>query len=176
MENRGLIGCSARSWPFPHAPTISSRIRQGILFLPTLRRFRRGCGSGVPNPKLKNLNCSFPHRNYSPVAVHILAVVLIVAGFVGMTLHYLHFQLRKGVKLYAQPGTIASAASITSDSGLSALVKPGFNEEQLRDALRGRKFTVDHTGRVILQDDGFGPERPLEKRRSVYGQLMRAAR
>ena len=114
---------------------------------------------------------------YSPVAVHVLAVVLMIAGVVGMVLHYLHYQLRKGVKLYAQPGTIASAASITGDSGLTALVKPGFTEEQLRDALRGRKFMVDQTGRVVLQDsNGFGDDKPLEKRRSVYGALMRAAR
>jgi hypothetical protein len=127
-----------------------------------------------PKFNLKTLRFYLFYFIYSPVAVHILAVVLIIAGIVGMALHYLHFQLRKGVKLYAQPGTIASAASITGDSGLAALVKPGFTEEQLRDALRGRKFMVDHTGRVALQhDNGFGPERPLEKRKSVYGALMR---
>lgn len=94
-----------------------------------------------------------------------------------MIIHYLHYQLRKGVKLYAQPGTIASAASITADSGLTGLLKPGSTEEQLRDALRGRKFTVDNTGRVILQDEnGFGGGKALAKRGSVYGALMRAAR
>jgi hypothetical protein len=109
--------------------------------------------------------------------VHVLSVVLIIAGIIGMVLHYLHYQLRKGVKLYAQPGTIASAASITGDSGLSALVKPGFSEEQLREALRGRKFMVDNTGRVILQgENGLEGGKPLEKRGSVYGALMRAAR
>ena len=94
-----------------------------------------------------------------------------------MVIHYQHYHLRKGVKLYAQPGTIASAASITGDSGLTALVKPGFTEIQLKQALRGRKFTVDQTGRLVLQEDnGFEGERPLEKRRSVYGALMGAGR
>ena len=128
------------------------------------------------NLKFLKLQISSPRFYFicSEIAVHILAVVLIIAGIVGTVLHYLHYQLRKGVKLYAQPGTIASAASITADSGLTGLVKAGFTEGQLRDALRGRKFTVDHTGRVILQDEnGFEGGKPLEKRRSVYGALMR---
>lgn len=88
-----------------------------------------------------------------------------------MVIHYLHYHLRKGVKLYAQPGTIASAASITGDSGLTALVKPGFTADQLKDALRGRKFTVDDTGRVVLQDEiGYGEQKPPEKRRSVWAR------
>ena len=88
-----------------------------------------------------------------------------------MGIHYLHYKLRKGVKLYAQPGTIASAASITGDSGLTALVKPGFSEDQLKEALRGRKFTVDQTGRVVLQDDnGFEGQKRLEKRRSIWAR------
>ena len=94
-----------------------------------------------------------------------------------MFIHYLHYQLRKGVVLYAQPGTIASAASITADSGLDALVKPGFTGEQLREALQGRKFRVDNIGRVILEGEkGFDSAKPLDKRGSVYGALMRAAR
>lgn len=94
-----------------------------------------------------------------------------------MFIHYLHYQLRKGIKLYAQPGTIASAASITADSGLNALVKPGFTGEQLREALRGRKFMVDNTGRVVLQDEiGLESAKGFDKRGSVYGQIMRAAR
>jgi len=65
---------------------------------------------------------------------------------------------------------------MTADSGLNALVKPGYTGEQLREALAGRKFTVDNTGRVILQggDHGFEGVKPLEKRASVYGRLMRA--
>jgi len=178
ISNGGLIRCSARSWHFRGGPTISSRIRQGLTCLRTLRRSRRGYGSGTQG-SIIIFSCSYHVFIQSPIAVHILAVVLIVSGIVGMFIHYLHYQLRKGVKLYAQPGTIASAASITADSGLNSLVKPGFTGEQLRKALRGHKFTVDNTGRVVLQDEnGLESARPvpLEKRGSVYGQLMRAAR
>jgi hypothetical protein len=99
---------------------------------------------------------------------------------VGGFIHYLHYQLRKGVLLYAEPGTIASAASIIADSELNGLVKPGYTAEKLREALLGHKFTVDDTGRVVLQDkSGFEngtPMSPTAKRGSVYGAVMRAAR
>jgi hypothetical protein len=109
-----------------------------------------------------------------------------LSGIIGGFIHYLHYQLRKGVLLYAQPGTIASAASMTADSGLNALVRPGFTGQQLREALRGRKFTVDNTGRVILQGErGFeaatatataGTAEGIDRRASVYETIMRAAR
>ena len=66
---------------------------------------------------------------------------------------------------------------MTADSGLNALVRPGFTGDQLREALRGRKFTVDNAGRVVLQGEhGFESTKELDKRGSVYGALMRAAR
>lgn len=81
-----------------------------------------------------------------------MAVVLIVTGLLGGTLHYMHSRERKKIKLFAEPGSIAVTATATKDSPLFALVDHGMDQSKLRSALQKHKFTVDSRGRIILAD------------------------
>lgn len=81
-----------------------------------------------------------------------MAVVLILGGIMGAVLHYFHLQRRRGVKLFAPPGSIAVAATATKDSPLTGMVNSGWDKDQLRNALHEHKFAVDGNGRIVLAE------------------------
>jgi hypothetical protein len=81
-----------------------------------------------------------------------MAVVLIIGGIMGGTLHYFHQQRRQAIRLFAPPGSIAVAATTTKDSPLEGLVNSGWDTGRIRNALHDHKFAVDSTGRIILAD------------------------
>ncbi|CAG8616129.1 1026_t:CDS:2, partial [Acaulospora colombiana] len=87
------------------------------------------------------------------LATHLLTVVLILGGIVGGLVHYLHYMERRDLKLYAAPGSIAVAASVTTDSPVHNMLRSGMDANKMRDALSGETFGVDNTGRIILARD-----------------------
>ncbi|KIJ35111.1 hypothetical protein M422DRAFT_34811 [Sphaerobolus stellatus SS14] len=89
------------------------------------------------------------------VTVHILVVVLIFFAILGSYIHIQHRKLRDRVILPLQPGTLASAAAFTARSNVSDLLDAKFDDKQLQEVLRHKRFKMDReTGQIVLDADG----------------------
>jgi len=78
-----------------------------------------------------------------------MAVVMVVSGILAGIIHFIHYRQRRNLRLFAPPGSIAVAASVTQDSPVTGLIKGGWDESQLRSALKDAKFGMDSSGRIV---------------------------
>ncbi|PVG00824.1 hypothetical protein CPB86DRAFT_782384 [Serendipita vermifera] len=104
------------------------------------------------------------------LSTHLLTVVLILGGIAGALVHYLHYMERQGLKLYAAPGSIAVAASVTTDSPVHNMIRSGWDANRLKNALSGETFGVDDTGRIILARD-VEPKPDEDRRDAMWKRL-----
>lgn len=63
-----------------------------------------------------------------------------------------HHRESKEVRLAAEPGNIAAAVSLTSQTELSYLLEGRDNDLQIREMLKGQRFRLDtNEGKIILE-------------------------
>lgn len=74
---------------------------------------------------------------------------MIIGGLLAGFVHFLHYRQRSSIKLFAPPGSIAVAASVTRDSPVHGIIKSGWNENDLRTALKGQTFGMDSRGKIV---------------------------
>ncbi|KAK1226533.1 hypothetical protein PQX77_010500 [Marasmius sp. AFHP31] len=98
----------------------------------------------------------------SPFSTHILTVLLIILALLSLFIHLSHTHNRRNLRLRHLPGTIASAVSIggqTSDllSEKEAGRGRGMTDEELKDALRYKRFRIDpSTMKIVMEgEEGF---------------------
>jgi len=95
----------------------------------------------------------------SPLPSHLLALVLIATGFIGVFLHIINRRRRRTLLLASPPGSIAGVISLTSRSGFGELLLPYDDERALEDKLEGLRFRLDKRTGAILADpdpDAYG--------------------
>jgi len=85
----------------------------------------------------------------SAVATHAAAVIMIIGGILAGAVHFIHYRQRRNIRLYAPPGSIAVAASVTRDSPVNGLIQSGWDENHFRSALKGEKFVMDEAGKIV---------------------------
>jgi hypothetical protein len=87
---------------------------------------------------------------FSDIAVHLLAIILILVALVGMLVQIFHRHSRKKLRLQHMPGTIASAISFGPGPNLVQLL----NSEKDVGALGDRQFRVDPlTMQILMEGD-----------------------
>ena len=89
----------------------------------------------------------------SPLPAHILAITLILTGFVGIFLQVISWQKRKQLLLAAPPGSIASSIALTSLSGFGTRLVPYDNEHGLKEKLDDLRFRLDKRTGAIVADE-----------------------
>jgi hypothetical protein len=82
-----------------------------------------------------------------------MAVLAIISGILAGVVHFVHHRQRRNIRLFAPPGSIAVAASVTRDSPVNGLIKSGWDESHLRNALKDEKFGMDSAGRIVRMGD-----------------------
>jgi uncharacterized membrane protein len=95
---------------------------------------------------------------FSDVAVHLLAVILIVIGVAGMFAQIFHRRSRQQLRLQHIPGTIASAISFRAGHNLVQMLTNEKDDNALRDAL----FRIDpRTMQILMEgDEGYEAVNP----------------
>ncbi|KAF9242854.1 hypothetical protein BU15DRAFT_72505 [Melanogaster broomeanus] len=92
---------------------------------------------------------------------HLLSVLLILIGLVGLAVHFIHKRRRRNVWLTSPPGSIAAIVSLTSRSGFGELLLPYDDERRIRESLGGLTFRLDRrTGAIVAEEDLRGVEGP----------------
>ena len=81
---------------------------------------------------------------------------MIIVGFVGLVIHYLHRRARRRLWLTSPPGSIAAITSLTSRSGFGELLLPYDDERRMRDNLAGLRFRLDRRTGAIVAEEDFG--------------------
>ncbi|KAF9478762.1 hypothetical protein BDN70DRAFT_879571 [Pholiota conissans] len=99
-----------------------------------------------------------PRLVIDPLPAHVLAIILIFVGALGIPLHLRHRSQRKRLLLASVPGTIASTVALTARSGFGELLLPYDNDQQLEKKLDGIRFRLDRRTGAIVADD-YGSER-----------------
>lgn len=84
---------------------------------------------------------------------HLLALILVTTGIIGVFLHIIHRRSRKCLLLATPPGSIASVVALTSRSGFGELLLPYDDELTLEKKLNGLRFRLDRRTGAILADD-----------------------
>jgi len=109
----------------------------------------------------------------SAVAVHILVVALLVVAFIGTYLHLMHRHSRKDLHLLHEPGTIASAVSISAQTDLANLLHGRQQEDDFVRTLRDKKFRIDpRTMKIVMQGEaGYESAASPNPRQSIFGSL-----
>lgn len=82
-----------------------------------------------------------------------MAVLMIISGILAGVVHFVHHRQRRNIRLFAPPGSIAVAASVTRDSPVHGLIRNGWDESHFRSALKGEKFGMDSEGRIVRIGD-----------------------
>ncbi|KIM33714.1 hypothetical protein M408DRAFT_325328 [Serendipita vermifera MAFF 305830] len=85
----------------------------------------------------------------SAFATHAMATVMIICGLLAGVVHFIHYRQRSSIKLFAPPGSIAVAASVTRDSPVHGMIENGWDEGRFRTALKGQTFRMDSRGRIV---------------------------
>ncbi|KIK76950.1 hypothetical protein PAXRUDRAFT_17829 [Paxillus rubicundulus Ve08.2h10] len=85
---------------------------------------------------------------------HLLSVLLIVIGLLGLVVHFIHKRTRRNLWLTSPPGSIAAIVSLTSRSGFGELLLPYDDERRMKNNLAGLKFCLDRrTGAIVAEED-----------------------
>jgi hypothetical protein len=91
----------------------------------------------------------------SALPAHVLAIIMIIIGAIGIPLHVLHRAQRKRLLLATNPGSIASIIALTARSGFGELLLPYDDEHQIEKKLDGLRFRLDRrTGAIVADEDG----------------------
>ncbi|KAK1226532.1 hypothetical protein PQX77_010499 [Marasmius sp. AFHP31] len=101
----------------------------------------------------------------SPFSTHALTALLILLALFSLFIHLSHTHARRNLRLRHLPGTIASAVSIGGQTGTSALLSEkeaagrgrGMTDDELKDALRERRFRIDpSTMKIVMEgEEGY---------------------
>ena len=90
----------------------------------------------------------------SPLPAHVLALILLVTGFIGVFIHVINRRKRKKLLLATAPGTIASIVALTARSGFGELLLPYDDEKTIERKLEGLRFRLDRrTGAIVAEDE-----------------------
>ncbi|KAJ3788686.1 hypothetical protein GGU10DRAFT_285725 [Lentinula aff. detonsa] len=111
----------------------------------------------------------------SDVAVHLLAVAMIIVAFFGTIAQLFHRYDRRQLRLRHEPGTIASAVSIGGQTGMGALLAGRQDQKDIDEVLSNRKFRIDpQTMKIIMEgEDGYEfASSPKDRRKSVFAALQ----
>ncbi|KAJ3739563.1 hypothetical protein DFH05DRAFT_1560326 [Lentinula detonsa] len=111
----------------------------------------------------------------SDVAVHLLAVAMIIVAFFGTITQLFHRYDRRQLRLRHEPGTIASAVSIGGQTGMGALLAGRQDQKDIDEVLSNRKFRIDpRTMKIIMEgEDGYEfASSPKDRRKSVFAALQ----
>ncbi|KAF5347802.1 hypothetical protein D9756_010270 [Leucocoprinus leucothites] len=88
---------------------------------------------------------------------HLLAILLLSIGIVGVFVRIINHRQRRNLILAAPPGSIASITALTARSGFGELLLPYDNALQLERKLEGIKFCLDkRTGAIVADDASEG--------------------
>lgn len=119
-----------------------------------------------------NRTNSYNHDS-SPLPAHLLAVILLLIGFIGVFLHIINRRQRQKLLLAAPPGSIAAVVSLTSRSGFGELLLPYDNEKTLERKLNGLLFRLDkRTGAIVADDDDIVAEGRLQGPDDAMASLL----
>jgi hypothetical protein len=113
----------------------------------------------------------------SDVAVHLLAVAMILVAFFGTIAQLFHRFDRRDLRLQHEPGTIASAVSIGGQTGMGALLAGRQNQKDIDEVLSNKKFRIDPATMKIFMEGEDGYEfasSPGDRRKSVFAALQNA--
>ncbi|KIM87793.1 hypothetical protein PILCRDRAFT_261415 [Piloderma croceum F 1598] len=88
-----------------------------------------------------------------PLAVHALALILLLIALAGLCVHISHGRVRRKLLLTSAPGSIAATVALTSRSGFGELLHPYDDEVTIRRKLCGLRFYLDERTGAILADD-----------------------
>jgi len=109
----------------------------------------------------------------SEVAVHLEVSALLVLAFITTIIQILHSQSRQDLYLRHEPGTIASAVSISAQTPLANLLDGQQKEEDFHRALDNKKFRIDpQTMKILMEgEEGYDQAASPNPRRSIFGAL-----
>lgn len=111
------------------------------------------------------------------VAVHLLAVGMLLLSVFGTIMHLLHRHDRRGLRLLHEPGTLASAAAFTAQTPMAELLDGRQRPEEIDQALRNLRFRIDpHRMKIVMTEGEPGFEEaqsPTGWRRSFFGVTPR---
>ncbi|KAF9221127.1 hypothetical protein BS17DRAFT_785959 [Gyrodon lividus] len=100
------------------------------------------------------LTSDIPRLFVEALPAHLLSVLLIMIGLLGLIVHYIHKRTRRNLWLTSPPGSIAAIVSMTSRSGFGELLLPYNDEQRMRDNLAGLTFRLDRrTGAIVAEED-----------------------
>ncbi|KAH9055611.1 hypothetical protein EDB87DRAFT_1579673 [Lactarius vividus] len=108
----------------------------------------------------------------SDVAVHLLAIGMLVLALFGTIMHLLHRHDRRGLRLLHAPGTLASAAAFTAQTPMAELLDGRQRPEDISQALQNLRFRIDPLRMKIVTEGEPGFEEahsPPGWRRSFFG-------
>jgi hypothetical protein len=92
--------------------------------------------------------------SHSDLSVHVISVALFIISICGVIVHVLHQAERRELRLVLEPGTIASATYFSAESDMAAIFDGQGNEKDIRTALAGKTFRIDHSTNKITMDGG----------------------
>jgi hypothetical protein len=131
----------------------------------------------VPNTESVNVQVkTFRNRVFlSDVAVHLLATAMLILAFFATIVHIFHREDRRHLHLKHEPGTIASAVAIGSQTGVAEVLADAPREKDIKEALKDKKFRFDPTTNKIVMDGEHGYEdlhSPIYRRQSRIVQIL----
>lgn len=111
----------------------------------------------------------------SGVAVHLLAIGLIILAIFGTIAQLFHRFDRRQLRLRHEPGTIASAVSFGGASAMGQLLSGRQDQKDIDHVLSNKKFRIDpQTMKIIMEgEDGYDyASSPHDRRKSVFAALQ----
>ncbi|KAF8906977.1 hypothetical protein CPB84DRAFT_1704378 [Gymnopilus junonius] len=101
-----------------------------------------------------NVVSLLPRLVIDPLPAHVLALLMIMTGVIGVFIHVINRRKRKKLLLATPPGTIASIVALTARSGFGELLLPYDDEKTLEKKLEGLRFRLDRrTGAIVAEDE-----------------------
>jgi len=113
----------------------------------------------------------------SEVAVHLLAVAMILVALIGIIIHIFHRADRQDLHLAHRPGTIASAVSFGAQTGMGNLLAGRQRAEDMNQVLQNKKFRIHpQTMKIVMEgEEGYEVEfNPDSKRRKGLSRATTA--
>jgi len=130
----------------------------------------------APQPMTVTVSTFQTHLFLSDVAVHLLAVGMLILSVFGTIMHLLHRHDRRGLHLLHQPGTLASAAAFTAQTPMAELLDGRQRPEEISQALQNLRFRIDPLRMKIVTEGEPGFEEaqsPAGWRRSFFGSTSK---
>ncbi|KAF8920335.1 hypothetical protein CPB85DRAFT_1274646 [Mucidula mucida] len=121
-----------------------------------------------------------PRVFLSDVAVHLLAVAMLILAFFATIIQLLHRQDRRNLRLQHEPGTIASAVAIGAQTGMGDLLAGRQRESDMNEALKNRRFRIDPRTMKIFMEGEEGYEwaktpteaEKYDRRKSIFATMQ----